>query len=85
MWGVWCVVGAPLPSWGSRSKRSGLEAAGKAAKSCPLLLPVGKWARGGRVPAQGHTAVSRQGSGARFPPRAASLPAVRVVCSEASS
>ena len=37
------------------------------------------------MPAQGHTAVSGQGSGARFPPRAASLPAVRVVCSEATS
>ena len=45
-----------------------VEEAGKAAKSCPLLLPVGKWAQGGRVPAQGHTAVSGQGSGACFPP-----------------
>lgn len=34
--------------------------------------------------AQGHTAVSGQGSGTRFPSHADSLPAVRSVCSEAA-
>lgn len=79
------LFGASLPSCGSRSKRSGLEAAGKAVKSCPLLLTCEEM--GPETPSDGSRPHSgqRTGSGTRFPSRADSLPAVRSVCSEANS